>query len=691
MTRRPSAPTGCQPAENTPEAKRLNDNPDPAEARRRAAARAAKTEQTAGKPVRTSYIERMKPGYGRPSTPRTRSASHAHAEHAVHRVEGTVSADSSARLGSPAVGKKQGDQSRERQLKRPGTADNKVRATKRTGRTQKKVVVEGSVARSSAVMFLGTFASRILGMVRSPLLLGAVIGMTSPAANSFAVANKLPNLIYMIVVGGIVNAVLVPSIVRATKESDDDGEAFLNKLMTLAIVFLGAITVVLTIGAPFVVKFFAAGMSDQWYSLAVAFAFWCLPQIFFYGLYTVLGQILNARENFGPYTWAPVVNNIVAIAGFAAFLAIYGGYDGPNIERSVWTADKVALLGGVSTLGIACQALVLIWPMRRIGIRYRPDFRWRGSGLGTAGKASWWMMLTMVTSLVPTAVLSNVASATSSRAEAAGLDLSGIAGNQVYDTAYMFYSLPTSLIVVSIATAMFTRLAKSAVDGNMAKMRADTSKTIRMVSTLMLLSASGMIALAVPIIRILGFTVTPPEAITVAKVLVAMCLGLVGVAAVTILDRVYYAFEDTRGAFWVNLPFQIFGIIGYVACAFLPPQWTVVGIGVVMSAANIAAAFVMVNKLSKRMGGMDETRLLVTHVKLLAASSASILLAWISTGIVFGPIFDVMSVIEATGRLILGGLVVVGTYFGAMKLMRMDELAYVASVGRAALRKVGVR
>lgn len=161
--------------------------------------------------------------------------------------------------------------------------------------------VPKSAAHSSLIMFLGTFASRLLGLVRSPILLGAVVGMTSPVANAFDIANTIPNFLYMIIVGGLVNAVLVPAIVRASKESNDGGAAFINKLLTMTIVALGGITLVLTLGAPLVVKIFAATMSPEWYSLTVAFAVWCLPQIFFYGLYTVLGQILNARENFGPY------------------------------------------------------------------------------------------------------------------------------------------------------------------------------------------------------------------------------------------------------------------------------------------------------------------------------------------------------------------------------------------------------
>ncbi|MBE6484115.1 MAG: murein biosynthesis integral membrane protein MurJ [Actinomycetaceae bacterium] len=561
-------------------------------------------------------------------------------------------------------------------------------AASETAQTQPR---RSSAARSSLVMFLGTLVSRILGLVRSPLMLGAVLTMTSPAANAFDVANKLPNLIYMVVVGGLVNAVLVPAIVRATKESSDGGAAFLNKLLTIAIVFLGGVTLLLTLAAPLVVKLFAATMSHDWYRLTVAFAYWCLPQIFFYGMYTVIGQILNARENFGPYMWAPALNNVVAIAGFAVILAVFGGAtpaDAQDVTR--WSAERVAMLGGFSTLGIAAQALILLWPMHRIGIRYRPDFAWRGSGLGTAGRASWWMLLMMITGMVPTIIVSNVAAGASERAASSGMDLLTVAGNYAYTTAYTIYSIPTSLIVVSIATAMFTRLARSAVSGDMDTMRADTSKTLRMVGTLTFLSAAGMIVLAVPLARLLAFTVTPQEAVTLARVVIAMCLGLVSIGAVTVLDRVYYAFEDTRGAFWINLPFQVLGMIGFGLCGLLPPQWTVVGIGLVMAATNTMAFGAMMHVLSGRMGGMDDRRVWSSYGKLLVITVITMTAGYLVLR-AFGPVFAPLGVLGAGARIVVVAPIMVAVYFGLMRLLRMDELASLVGPARALLRKIGVR
>lgn len=550
---------------------------------------------------------------------------------------------------------------------------------------------ERNVARDSLIMGLGTLVSRILGLVRSPIALGAIVGVVSLSANSFDVANKLPTLIYMVVAGGLVNAVLVPAIVRATKESTDDGQAFINKLITISIVILGSITLVLTIASPLIVKAFVGTMESEWFHLTVAFTYWCMPQIFFYGLYAVLGQILNARENFGPYTWAPALNNVVAIIGFLIILKIFGGYT-PQVgsDITIWTPARIAMLGGFSTLGIAAQALILIIPMRRLGLRYRPDFAWKGVGLGRAGKTTWWIFLTMFLSLVPTMVYTNVAADAATRADKAGLNLAQIASNPAHTTAYTIFTIPESLIVVPIATAIFTRLSRHALNRDLEGMRRDVSSTLRTISTLALLCTVGLIVLAVPIARLVAFTVPPEEAVTVARVLVVMALGVIGAGGQTVFNRVYYAFEDTRGNFFLNLPFQIVLAFGYWACHYLPPQWAVIGVGLVQSIINVVVAMAMGVHLRKRMGGIDGRRLLISHGKLLVVSLMS---TAISAGVLylFGPFSAPISIGGAFLRLVVVGPIIVATFLGCMKVLRMEELSMMMSPLRSLVRKFGIK
>jgi hypothetical protein len=182
-------------------------------------------------------------------------------------------------------------------------------------------------------MAAGTAVSRVLGLTRS-LVLIAALGATGVAADTFDTANKIPNILYMLLAGGVLNAVLVPQIVRATRS--DGGQQYVNRLITLSVTLLAAATVVLTLASPVLVHLYSTTRSAAWHGLATAFAFWCIPQVFFYGLYTVLGQVLNAKGRFGAYMWAPVANNVVAILGLAAFIVIYGPSGAGRHDLNSW-------------------------------------------------------------------------------------------------------------------------------------------------------------------------------------------------------------------------------------------------------------------------------------------------------------------------------------------------------------------
>ena len=178
---------------------------------------------------------------------------------------------------------------------------------------------QNSLARSSAVMFAGTLTSRILGFVRNALLAVALGATASGAADAFNTANALPTQLYNLLIGGILNAVLVPQIVRALRQKN--GDELVNRLLTAAGTLILAVTVLLTIAAPLVIMVYASGL-EAWLPVAYGFAFWCMPQIFFYGLYALWGQVLNARSSFGPYMWSPVLNNIISIASLLAYMQI---------------------------------------------------------------------------------------------------------------------------------------------------------------------------------------------------------------------------------------------------------------------------------------------------------------------------------------------------------------------------------
>lgn len=545
-----------------------------------------------------------------------------------------------------------------------------------------------SVAKSSLIMALGTLTSRILGLVRSPIMLGAVVGMTTPVANSFDVANKLPTLIYMVIAGGLVNAVLVPALVRAMRRFEDNGAAFINKLMTITIVVLGSVTVLLTLASPLLVKVFAATMAPEWFRVTVLFAFWCIPQIFFYGLYVVIGQILNARENFGPYMWSPALNNVVAISGLVLMLVFFGSPSNAVLhDASAWNGWRVAILGGFSTAGIAAQALVLLIPLRKLGIRFHPDFHWRGVGLSEVGGASMWVLATMVGGMIPTILISNIAAGATMRAQRMGVDLQTVGGNYTYSTAELIYNLPTSLITVSIVTAVFTRISQYAVDNDIASMRRSIARTTSVITTLMFLCTTGLVTLASPVARILAFTVSPREALTLAFAIMTMVLGLVGSGLIRVYTRVFYALNKMKEQFLVNVPAQVFLALAYIALNFAPPSWVVPAIGSAMFVGNIICVVYQIILLNRWYSLVDVRQLWLMIGRLLAVS----LVAGACGAFVlrlFGPLWVPLGVGGALARLLAAGIVIVVVFVALLKFLRIPEYQelkpYVNAVGHVA-------
>ncbi|WP_300600694.1 murein biosynthesis integral membrane protein MurJ, partial [uncultured Nocardioides sp.] len=263
---------------------------------------------------------------------------------------------------------------------------------------------ERSVLSSSAVMAAGTTFSRLSGFIRSVLLAAALGNLVH--ADVFTIANTIPNMLYILLAGGVFNAVLVPQLVRAMGNDADGGEAYTNRIVTLAALFLASVTIALVLAAPWVVDLYT---SDDWppdaIDSTVAFARLCLPQVFFYGMFVLVGQILNSRGSFGPMMWAPIANNVISVATLVVYLVVFGAADGA--ERTAgYTSGQELLLGLGSTLGIAVQLLVLLPYLRAAGFRYRPRFDFRDTGLGhTLRLGTWTVLFVIVNQLAYTVVV----------------------------------------------------------------------------------------------------------------------------------------------------------------------------------------------------------------------------------------------------------------------------------------------
>lgn len=529
-----------------------------------------------------------------------------------------------------------------------------------------------SLGRSSFVMAAGTFVSRALGLVRNLVLIAAV-GVNIGAANAFDVANKIPNVMFAILASGMLNAVLVPQIVRAYKRKQ--GEEFTNRILTVAGTIMLVVTLILTLSSSWLIGLYIDNWTPELTALAVAFGFWCIPQLFFYGLYTLLGQVLNARSIFGPFMWAPVVNNVISIAGFGAFIAIFGRYDAATAQDlTSWTGAKIALLAGSATLGIAGQALVLFWPLWRTGYRFRFSWKLRGMGMRTMGKVAAWTSAATLLEQVGVLVITRV---TSAAGEHAG-GLLDVAGNAAYTQALMIYLLPHSLVTVSITTALFTQLSAAAAAGDIARVRADLSLGMRTVGVFTVFATAALIVLSVPIARVILFTASHAGEITsVARVLSVMAIGLVPLGGMLLMKRAYFAFEDGFTIFVIQIPVTAVTIAGSLLGMYLlPADWWAAAAGGSMALGSIVAGAGRLRGLRRRLNGLDGRRILRLYVRLtvgaLLASAAGYYLKTLLGDGADDPLHGLMVAVIA-------GITMLAVYLGSLHVMRVRELSTLLS------------
>ncbi len=521
-------------------------------------------------------------------------------------------------------------------------------------------------------MASGTAVSRLLGFVRTALLVAA-IGLNADPANAFDIAHRIPTVVYSILLSGILNAVLVPQIVRALARPD--GKRTVDRIITLGTTMLLVLTVLLTIGAALLVNLFTQDWSTELRALAFAFSLWSMPQVFFYGMYALLGQVLNAKERFGPYMWAPVANNIVSIVGLAAFLFAFGRYDAVAASEGSlaanWGPGKVAFLAGFATLGIAVQAIVLIWPLARLGYRWR--FQWSGpkGELSGVRKVAGWALGAVLVEQAAVAWCTRIASAAG---PASGMSDS-VASNAAYTNALLIYLVPHSLITVSIVTALFTGMSRFAAASDMVGLRGEISRGLRTVAVFSIFSTVALIALAPAIVRVIVPSATTGEVESVAYVVMAMAVGLVPLGAMVLIKAVYFAVEDGRSLFLIHIPMAIALVgIAFVGQHQFEPRWWVVGIGLGMAASNTIAMALRLGGLRRRLGGLDARRVFRVHSRCTIAALPALVLGWFLVRL--GPTISepgLGSIILAAVICLAVGAIMLVMYGVGLWLLRVDE------------------
>ncbi|MGA7690294.1 MAG: murein biosynthesis integral membrane protein MurJ [Jiangellales bacterium] len=408
------------------------------------------------------------------------------------------------------------------------------------------------IGRATAIMAVGTTLSRATGFIRAAMIAATLgLGLTG---DMFAVADALPAAMYTIVAGGVLNAVLVPQLVRSMQRDADGGEAYAQRLASAVLLLLAVTTVLLVVAAPLVTGLYTSAEFDSPALAAqrdtiITLARFTLVQVFFYGLYTLLGQMLNARGRFGPMMFAPILNNLIAIAVFGSFWALMGPLD-PRAGE--FTPAQAAWFGLGSTVGIAAQALVLLPVLRRSGLRLRLRTDLRGVGLGKAFRLGAWTVA-LITIMQATQIVV-IRLATSATAVAAATDIERGAGIAVYNNAFLIIMVPHSIITVSLATALLPDLSRTAAAAQTEQLRTRVMDALRVALAVIIPFAGLIAATAGPISLLLfGYGAASTDVDLVAVTLALFVPGLVGFTTTFLVQRAFYAQEDTRTPVFVQL------------------------------------------------------------------------------------------------------------------------------------------
>jgi putative peptidoglycan lipid II flippase len=401
---------------------------------------------------------------------------------------------------------------------------------------------------SSALMAAGTVVSRLSGFVRSALLVAALGAMLR--ADLYTIANTIPNMVYILLAGGIFNAVLVPQMVRRIKQDDDGGDAYGSRVITLFALFLGAVTVLLMVFAPQLLDLY---LSDRYaqpdraahLETLVNLTRWCLPQVFFYGMFVLVGQILNARESFGPMMWAPIANNVISVAMLVTYLVAWGAV-GDGAERyAPLSTGQETLLGLGSTLGIAAQFLVLLPYLRRTGFTFRPRYDFRDPELKhTLSLGMWTVFFVIVTQLAYLVVVR--------LASDGAADGGAGTGYTVYSSSLLIMMVPHSIVTVSLATAILPRLSALAHEDRLPELGSVVGSTMRTALALVLPFAALLPVIAGDVAGFLWGWADPRTAATFVPTLALFGPALVFFTIHYFMLRGFYSLEQTRTVFFIQ-------------------------------------------------------------------------------------------------------------------------------------------
>ena len=517
-------------------------------------------------------------------------------------------------------------------------------------------------------MALGTLTSRITGIFRD-IALVAAIG-TAIFADTYSVANSLPNIIYILIAGGAINAVFIPALVRHMKDDADGGQRFTDQLLS----FIGLVLlVIVTLGVIFAGSLVSLYATDSWstqdFKIATLFAMWFIPQVFFYGVYTIASQVLNARDVFVLPMFAPIVNNVIVILTAITFLFIS---DQVPTTESVST-NQIYLLGAGTTLGVIVQALILIPALKKAGYQFNPTLNFRGSGLGKIADLAIWTIGFVIINQVSFLILSNLTTYANVLAASENLVANGFTS---YQKAQLMMMLPHSIITVSVVTALLPKLSKHAHDLDDKSFSADLANSLRTVVAFIMPLAVILFLAGNRVGQFLyGYGAsTAVQGQAVGKVAAMFAIGLPAFSMFYVLLRSYYAREDTKTPFLINVGFNFLHLIlGTLLFMRVSTENKVAALAFAYSISYIAVWLFTWRLVSKRDVGLNTPKQIQHLVRVSVAVLIAAVISWASTEIVTG--LTPENTFGVFTQLLIMAITFFGSYYFIAKQMQITEVS----------------
>ena len=518
--------------------------------------------------------------------------------------------------------------------------------------------VSSGIRRDTILVTLCTLLSRVTGFGRV-VATAAVLGV-GVLGDVYQTANMIPNLLFELVAGGVLQAVLVPAFVAARREG---GNAALSEAAraTAAVIVVG-LTAVAVVGAavsPILGRLLllaepSASTADRKLNLMVPMVLVFVPQLVCYGVATVTSAALNAKGRYVAAALAPAVNNLIVIAACIAFRATRGG-EAADLDLTRW---QFVLIAGGTTLGVVASSLTPAIALRRTGVQWLPRWQPGHPAVQSMRRSFGWATLSIVGTLVPTAA-------------ALALGNGAPGGVAVFVYAFAFYVLPHALIAVTIATTLGPRVADGWQAGRVGEVRASIDNAMRITVPLLVLAGSGMVALAWPLTRLVGGVgQTSGQGLApIAHTMAAFGPGLVGYGLAFIMTRVLFALGDVRRASMLMVAGAVVGVATMVvASAWMEPASRAAALALGYGAAQTVAAVLLTVRVHRLTGAMGVHRVVRLALESLVSAAAAIAtMVWMVGN--FDPTRR-----QALAAFLLGGTAGVAVFACSMTLFRSREL-----------------